>query len=140
MDEIMEAQLPSKWKGLDIKLYDGSTNSGEHLNVYKTQMNLYTTNKVMWCEVFPISLQEGELSWFTRLPPNLVDSFKALATKFTTQYATSRPHHMTSLALINIKQEKGESLRTFMERFSKVSTSIKNLMPEIAMHHLVSRL
>jgi len=25
MDEIMEAQLPSKWKGQTIKLYDGST-------------------------------------------------------------------------------------------------------------------
>ena len=57
--EIMEEQLPSKWKGLTIRLYDGSTESDEHLNVSKTQMNLHTTNKVVWCKVFPTSLQEG---------------------------------------------------------------------------------
>jgi len=38
---------------------------------------------------FPTSLQEGALSWFTRLPPNFVDSFKPLAAKFTTQYVMS---------------------------------------------------
>ena len=94
INEIMEAQLPSKRKGLNIKLFDGCTDPDEHLNVYKTQMNLYTANKVMWCKVFPTSLQEGALNWFTRLPPNSVDSLKAMAAKFTTQNTTSRPHHV----------------------------------------------
>jgi len=35
-DEILEVQLPTKWKGLNIKLYDGSIVSDEHKNVYKT--------------------------------------------------------------------------------------------------------
>ena len=34
-DEIMEAQLPSEWKGPSIKLHDGSTDLDEHMNVYK---------------------------------------------------------------------------------------------------------
>jgi len=42
------------------------------------------------------------------------------------------------LALLNVKHEKEESLRAFMERFSKVCMIIRNFMPEIAMHHLVS--
>ena len=94
----------------------------------------------MWCKVFSTSLQEGALSWFTQLPSNSVDNFKTLSAKFCTQYRTSRPHHMLSIALLNIRQEKGEPLRTFMERFSKVSLSIRNLMLEIAMHHLISTL
>jgi len=87
-DDIMHTPLPPKWKGLTIKLYDGSTNT-KHLNVFKTQMTLYTTNKVVWCKVFPTSLQEGLLGWFTGLPPNSVGNFKVLTTKFITQYATS---------------------------------------------------
>jgi len=106
----MEAQPPSKWKGLSIKLYDGSTDPDEHLNIYQMQMNLYTTNKAVREKVFPTSLQEGALNWFTQLPPNLVDSFKTLMTKFSTQYTTSRLHHMSSLALFNIRQEKGGTL------------------------------
>ena len=66
IDEIMEAQLPYKWKGLNIKLSYGSTDPNKHMNVYKTQMNLYTTNKRIWWKVFPTSLKEGALSlmWF----------------------------------------------------------------------------
>ena len=56
---------------------------------------------------FPTSLREGALNWFTQLPPNSVDNFKALAVKFITQCATSRPHHMSSLALLNFRQGKG---------------------------------
>jgi len=42
------------------------------------------------------------------------------------------------MSLLNVKQEKGESLITFMDKFSKVCMGIRNLNPEIAMHHLIS--
>jgi len=41
------------------------------------------------------------------------------------------------MSLLNVKQENGESLQAFMDRFNKVCMGIRNLMPEIAMHHLV---
>ena len=78
------------------------------------------------------------LGWFIELPPNSVINFKILTSKFIMQYTTSQPHHTSSMSLLKVKQEKGESLRAFMDRFSKVCMGIKNLMPEIAMHHLVS--
>ena len=49
-DEIITTPLPDKWRGLAIKLYDGSTDPDEHLNVYKTQMTLYTTDNNVWCK------------------------------------------------------------------------------------------
>jgi len=98
IDEIIDTPLPPKWKGLTIKLYDGSTDPDEHLNVFKIQMTFYTTNKEVWCKVFPTSLQEGLLGWFTGLPPNSVRNFKVLTTKFITQYATSRPHHTSPMS------------------------------------------
>jgi len=136
-DEIMEVQLPPKWKGLNIKLYDGFIDSDEHINIYKTQMNLYITNKVVWCKVLSASLKEVTLSWFTQLPSYSVDSFKTLSAKFSTEFATIQPHHISSLALINVRQEKGKPLRTHMERFRKLSISIRNLIPKIAMYHLI---
>ena len=60
--------------------------------------------------------------------------------KFDVQFATSRPHHLTSIALVGIRQEKGESLRTFIDRFSKTAMSIHNLSPEVAMHHMLTAL
>ncbi|XP_068486989.1 uncharacterized protein [Phaseolus vulgaris] len=121
-----------------MNLYDGSTDPDEHLNIFRTQMTLYTINHMVWCKVFPTSLREGPLGWLTELPLNFVTSFNVLETKFTTQYATSRPHRTSSMSLLNVKKEKGESLRAFMDRFNKVCMGIRNLNPDIAMHHLVS--
>jgi len=101
-------------------------------------MTLYTTDQTVWCKVFPTSLWEGPLGWFTELPSNSVTSFKVLETKFTMQYVTSRPHRTSSMSLLNVKQEKRDSLRTFMDKFSKVYMGIRNLNPKIAMHHLIS--
>jgi len=70
----------------------------------------------------------------------LIDSFATFVAKFETQFATSRPHHLTSIVLVGIRQEKGESLRTFVDRFSKVAMSIRNLSPNIAMHHMLTAL
>ncbi|XP_068474839.1 uncharacterized protein [Phaseolus vulgaris] len=121
-----------------MNLYGGSTNPDEHLNIFRTQMTLYTVDQTVWCKVFPTSLREGPLGWFTDLPPNSVTSFNVLEVKFTTQYATSRLHRTSSMSLLYVKQEKGESLRAFMDRFSKGLMGIRNLNPDIAMHHLVS--
>ncbi|XP_020208719.1 uncharacterized protein LOC109793671 [Cajanus cajan] len=92
------------------------------------------------CKVFPTSLKGPTLNWFTRLPPRSVDSFTALSSRFVIQFATSRPHQLTSIALVNIRQEKKEPLRTFMERFGKMTLSICNLDPAVAMHHLTTAL
>ena len=91
--------------------------------------------------MFPTSLKGAALSWFTKLSPNSIDSFATLVAKFETQFATqTRPHHLTSIALVGIRQEKGESLRTFVDRFSKVAMSIRNLSPDVAMHHMLTAL
>jgi len=45
---------------------------------------------------------------------------------------------MTSVALINIRQEKGESLTFFMARFGQVALGIHGLLPEVAMAYLIT--
>ncbi|XP_020204571.1 uncharacterized protein LOC109789925 [Cajanus cajan] len=89
------------------------------------------------CCVFPTSLKGAALSWYTQLPPRLVDSFDTLVRLFSAQYATSRPHHITSAALSNLRQQDDESLRHFMERFANVSIKIRNLNPEVALHSML---
>ena len=110
------------------------------MDAYTTNMSLCTSDEVVLCRVFPTSLKGATLSWFTKLSPNFIDSFATLMTKFETQFATSRPHHLTSISLVGIRQEKGESLRTFVDRFSKVAMSIRNLSSDVAMHHMLTAL
>jgi len=139
-NNIIEVPLPEKWKGFNRDRYDGSTDPDEHMDAYTTHMSLYTSDNAVLCRVFPKSLKGAALSWFTKLSPNSIDSFATLVAKFETQFVTSQPHHLTSIALVGIRQEKGESLRTFVDRFSKVARSIRNLSPNVAMHHMLTAL
>jgi len=107
---------------------------------YVTQMSLYTIDNVIFYQVFSTSLKGATLSWFTRLPPCSIYSFQMLVSRFGVQFSTNQPHHMTSLAVINIKQEKGESLRLFMERFSKLALHIQDLNLEVTLHHMITAL
>jgi len=49
------------------------------------------------------------VSWFTKLPPNFVDSYATLMSKFETQFSTNLLHHLTSSTLVGIRQRR-ESL------------------------------
>ena len=124
VDGIVNVELPPKWRGLSIVRYDSFTDPNEHIDVYTTDIGLFTTSEAIMCRVFPNSLKGMTLSWFTKLPLYSIDSFKTLISLFTTQFATSRPHHLTSIALVNIRQGRSESLQTFMDRFNQVTLQI----------------
>jgi len=123
---IMEVLLPDNWKSLILEKYDGSTNPDEHVAVHITQISLYTSEDAILCRVFSAMLKGVALSWFTKLPPYSIDCFDKLVMKFGAQFATSRPRHLTSIVLVNIRQENEESSRAFMERFRRVALSIQN--------------
>ncbi|XP_068497466.1 uncharacterized protein [Phaseolus vulgaris] len=139
-DSIIGVPLSDKWKGFNKDRYDGTPDQDEHMDAYTMRMSMYTADDAVMCRVFPTSLKGGALTWFTKLPPDSVDSFATLMSKFETHFVTSCPHHLTSIALVGILQEKGESLRTFVDRFDKVAMSIRNLSMDVAMHHMLTAL
>lgn len=69
MLDIMEVSLPLNWKNLTIEKYDGTTDPNEYLDVYTTQVSLYTMDDAIFCRVFLTLLKGQALHWFTHLPP-----------------------------------------------------------------------
>jgi len=109
VDGIVNVELTPKWRELSIDRYDDSTDPDKHIDVYTTDIGLFTTSEAIMCRVFPNNLKGMALSWFTKLPPYSIDSFKTLVNLFTTQFATNRSHHLTSIALVN-SDKRGTNL------------------------------
>jgi len=105
-ENIMKTELPANWKGPALNRYDDSIVLDEHIDIYFTKINLHTSDDIIFCRLFHTSLKDANLSWFTRLPPKSINCFDTLVTKFGAQFAMSRPHHLTSITLVNIRQEK----------------------------------
>jgi len=99
----METELPANWKGPTLDRYDGSIDTNKHIDIYVTQIGLYTSDDNIFCRVFPTYLKGVALSWFTRSPTKFMDYFDTLVTKFEAQFATSKPHHLALINLFDIR-------------------------------------
>ncbi|XP_027905751.1 WAS/WASL-interacting protein family member 3-like [Vigna unguiculata] len=64
-------------------------------------------------------------------PPSTPPSFDILSHMFTTNFADSRPHQTTTISLLGIRQAQGESLRAFIDRFSKAALRTPHLNHEM---------
>ena len=68
-----------------------------------------------------------------RLPRGSIRTFKDLATAFFSRYDTMRPPRVTCDVLIGMKQERGESTRKFIARFTQAMRGIQNCNDELAL-------
>ncbi|XP_027911682.1 uncharacterized protein LOC114170403 [Vigna unguiculata] len=132
---ILETPLPEKWKMPTFDKYDGTTDPDNHLRVFMHQMMFHAVSDPIWCRVFSTSLTGEALEWFSELPTGCIDSFATLKARFSTQFAPLKPAILTVDNLVNIRQEDGESLRSYLDRYNRMSVKIKGLSDEIARHH-----
>ena len=55
-----------------IERYDGTLDLDEHLDAFTMQVNLYSNDDAVMCKVFSTSLTEPTLTWYKRLPRDLL--------------------------------------------------------------------
>jgi len=132
---ILETPLPERWKMPTFDKYDGTTNPDNHMRVFMPKMMFHAVSDPIWCRVFSTSLIGEALEWFSELPANIIDSFATLKARFSTQFAPLRLAILTVDNLVNIRQEDGESLRSYLDRYNRMSVKIKDLSDEIARYH-----
>jgi len=109
----------------------GTLHADAHLKVYITHVALYTSRDAIFCKAFPTTLKGPALEWFTTLPPYFIDSFDVLSHMFFTHFVGNRPHQTTTISLLGIRQEQGEPLRAFIDRFSKAALRTPHLNQEM---------
>jgi len=110
------------------------------VSIYTNQVGLYSTDNAVLCKSFSVALRGSALEWFMSLPPYTIDSFTTLTTAFTTQFDTSHRHDLTMISLLNLEQEEGEPLRTFIDRFGAIAMKIKDLTPNLILTYMMTSL
>ncbi|KAK2999907.1 hypothetical protein RJ639_023673 [Escallonia herrerae] len=108
-------------------LYDGTGDPREHVYQFQTNMLLLQVSDVVMCRAFPTTLRKAAHAWFKSLQPRSIYSFGQLSDLFQKHFVSSRSRRKNSASLLNIVQEKNESLACFLERFNAVTLEINNL-------------
>jgi hypothetical protein len=89
---------------------------------------------------FIIALEGPALTWFTRLPPLSIDSWRSLRDKFLLNFQGYRPDTDALAELSLCKQLEKETLREYYRKFLTLKSQLPSVDDQIAIHYAISGL
>ena len=121
---VLHFPLLAKFRMPQIEAFDGTKDPVDHLNTYKTQMELHGYQDPVRCRAFAITLKGSALAWFNRLPPVSISSFRELFIAFVSHFIEARTSRKPSYHLLTVKQGPQENLRSYVQRFNSKSLMV----------------
>jgi hypothetical protein len=89
---------------------------------------------------FIIALEGPTLTWYTRLPPLSIDSWRSLRDKFLLNFQGYRPDTDALAELSLCKQMEKETLREYYRKFLTLKSQLPSVDDQIAIHYAISGL
>jgi hypothetical protein len=94
----------------------------------------------MMAKSFIIMLEGPALTWYTRLPPLSIDSWKGLWDKFLLNFQGYRPDTDALTELSLCKQQEKETLREYYRKFLTLKSQLPSVDDHIVIHYAISGL
>jgi hypothetical protein len=126
-DHLRAASWPSKFRPHLPEKYDGTSNASEFLQVYVTAIIAAGGNTAVMATYFHVALSGPARTWLMNLAPGSIYSWEELCTRIVANFASAYQQHGVEAHLHAVRQELGETLRTFISRFTKVRGTIPRI-------------
>jgi hypothetical protein len=127
VDHLRVASWPPKFRPHLPEKYDGMSNPLEFLQVYVTAITVAGGNTAVMATYFHVALSGPARTWLMNLAPGSIYSWEELCTRFVANFASAYQQHGVEAHLHAVRQEPGETLRTFISRFTKVRGTIPRI-------------
>jgi hypothetical protein len=87
-----------------------------------------------------IALEGPTLTWYTRLPPLSIESWKGLCDKFLLNFQGYRPDTNALAELSLCKKQEKETLHEYYRKFLTLKSQLPSVDDHIAIHYAISGL
>ncbi|XP_020238723.1 uncharacterized protein LOC109817792 [Cajanus cajan] len=84
------------------------------------------------CKLFMGTLKKATLDWFSGLPDRSITDFDVFNRLFMAQFAANKKNPPITSDLFDLKQQREESLKDFLQRFNEVALRIASLDERMA--------
>ena len=128
---IISFPLLPKFHMSQVESYNGSKDLPDYLESFKTMMHLQGVADEIMCRAFPTTLKGSTKIWFSRLIPNSISTFKELSAQFASHFIGGQRYKKSTACLMNIRQQKDETMRSYITRFNKEALSIDEVDDKI---------
>ncbi|GKB21634.1 hypothetical protein Tco_0855557 [Tanacetum coccineum] len=127
---IIEFVGPEFKMPANIKLYDGTTDSEDHLSRFSSVANSWEWLMPVWYRMFQQTLDGSARGWFENLPIGSIDGWTELRQQFATRFSTRRSSFKYPTEITRIVRKANETLVAFKERWT-VETGFIVGVPEV---------
>ncbi|XP_020218616.1 uncharacterized protein LOC109801874 [Cajanus cajan] len=79
------------------------------------------------CKLFMGTLKKAALDWFSGLPDRSITNFDVFSRLFMAQFAANKKKPPITSDLFDLKQQREESLKDFLQRFNEIALRIASL-------------
>ena len=114
---IEGASFPRRCRQPTFSLYNGRTDSVEHVSHFSQKMVVHSKNEALICKIFPSSLGPMAMRWFNGLKENSIDSFKKLTQSFGARFITCSRVPLPLRSLLSMSMRDGETLKAYSNRY-----------------------
>jgi hypothetical protein len=126
-DHLRAVSWPSKFRSHLPEKYDGTSNPSVFLQVYVTAITAAGGNTDVMATYFHVALSGPARTWLMNLAPGSIYSWEEHCARFVANFASAYQQHGVEAHLHAVRQEPGETLRTFISRFTKVRGTIPRI-------------
>nr|XP_023882027.1 uncharacterized protein LOC111994388 [Quercus suber] len=137
---VLECPLPPKFRLPQLEFYDGTKDPLDHRGAFKTILNLQQTLDEVIYRSFPATFRGAVRVWFSKLPASSIENFEQLSDSFVCHFISRQRHKRPTFYLLTVRQQEGESLRDYVNRFNKAVLEIDEADDQVIMTTFQARL
>jgi hypothetical protein len=131
---------PANFRAGTYPKYNDSTDPTQYIMSYQVAVASSGGDDAMMVKSFIIALEGLALTWYTRLPPLSIDSWRSLRDKFLLNFQGYRPDTDALAELSLCKQLEKETLREYYRKFLTLKSQLPSVDDQIAIHYAISGL
>jgi hypothetical protein len=111
--QLQVSPWPANFRVGTYPKYNGSTDPAQYIMSYQVTIASSRGDDATMAKSFIIALEGSALTWYTRLPPLSIDSWRSLRDKFLLNFQGYRPNTYALAELSLCKQLDKETLREY---------------------------
>lgn len=102
--QVTSCSLSPTFRMPQVETYDGLKDLLDHLESFKTPIQMQGVPNEIMCKAFPTMLKGLARVWFSKITPNSILTFKELSGHFITHFIGKQRYKRSLASLLNIKQ------------------------------------
>jgi hypothetical protein len=138
--QLQVSPWPANFRAGAYPKYNGSTDLAQYIMSYQVAVASSRGDDATMAKSFIIALEGPALTWYTRLPPLSIDSWRSLRDKFLLNFQGYRPDADALAELSLCKQLEKETLQEYYHKFLTLKSQLPSVDDQIAIHYAISGL